>query len=50
MSTPLRRLPNDPAAKPFGHTPHVHIETRSFIAGEPVVIDGHTFLVQAMDN
>lgn len=29
---------------------HVHIETRQFIAGEPVIIDGHTFLVQAMDN
>lgn len=33
---------------PFGYTDHVHFETRRIIAGEPVTIDGHTFLVQSI--
>lgn len=38
------------STRPLGHTQHVDFETRRIITGQPVTIDGHTFLVQSFDH
>lgn len=43
MPTPLRRLPNDPAAEPY--VPH-EIDLEGLVAASYVKIGGHWFIIQ----